>query len=648
MKIFHQLLSINEAINEIEKRYGKLKPLGEETVSLKESLGRIISREIFASIDSPPFDRSEVDGYAVNHLDLIGADESNPIKLRILGKSSVGVMPQFYLIKNTCAEISTGAPIPKGATAVVMVEYTKSDGQYVTFFRSVAPGENIAQAGSDVMVGDTTLRSGTRISSREIAILASLGINEINVFKRLNVGIISTGDEIVSPGEILTSGKIFDTNQYSIGARLNEIGAIPKYYGIVKDDYSLIKEKILKAISENDIVITSGSTSAGMGDLIYSVIDDIGELIVHGLKIKPGKPTTVGISNGKLIFGLPGFPFSAIVAYEFFVKKILLKLSGFMGEEEKFIGKMAMRLNSSKNVEEFFPVSIISNKNGYSIYPLFGNSGSITTLLYADGIIRIPEDTNFIDDNESIEVIPISSSIKLPKLTVIGSHCPLLEELVGNDGIKYIKVGSTAGWNSIKRGEADIAGTHLFDDETGEYNIPFIDKFGLRGKAFVIRGYGREQGIIVKKGNPKNIKGIEDFLRDDITIINRVKGSGTRALLDFYLKNIAKKENLAFDSVIGKIKGYAYEGKTHSSVASAVAQGRADAGVGLKYYSYLYQLDFIPLGLEIFDIVVNKNSENNTYVLKLIETLRSKDLEGTMKKFVGYKVLEDSGKIYGK
>ncbi|MEM3324762.1 MAG: molybdopterin-binding protein, partial [Thermoplasmata archaeon] len=230
---------------------------------------------------SPPFDRSEVDGYAVNHLDLIGADESNPIKLRILGKSSVGVMPQFYLIKNTCAEISTGAPIPKGATAVVMVEYTKSDGQYVTFFRSVAPGENIAQAGSDVMVGDTTLRSGTRISSREIAILASLGINEINVFKRLNVGIISTGDEIVSPGEILTSGKIFDTNQYSIGARLNEIGAIPKYYGIVKDDYSLIKEKILKAISENDIVITSGSTSAGMGDLIYSVIDDIVELIVH-------------------------------------------------------------------------------------------------------------------------------------------------------------------------------------------------------------------------------------------------------------------------------------------------------------------------------------------------------------------------------
>ncbi|MEM0354875.1 MAG: molybdopterin-binding protein, partial [Thermoplasmata archaeon] len=421
MKIFHQLLSINEAINEIEKRYGKLKPLGEETVSLKESLGRIISREIFASIDSPPFDRSEVDGYAVNHLDLIGADESNPIKLRILGKSSVGVMPQFYLIKNTCAEISTGAPIPKGATAVVMVEYTKSDGQYVTFFRSVAPGENIAQAGSDVMVGDTTLRSGTRISSREIAILASLGINEINVFKRLNVGIISTGDEIVSPGEILTSGKIFDTNQYSIGARLNEIGAIPKYYGIVKDDYSLIKEKILKAISENDIVITSGSTSAGMGDLIYSVIDDIGELIVHGLKIKPGKPTTVGISNGKLIFGLPGFPFSAIVAYEFFVKKILLKLSGFMGEEEKFIGKMAMRLNSSKNVEEFFPVSIISNKNGYSIYPLFGNSGSITTLLYADGIIRIPEDTNFIDENESIEVIPISSSIKVPKLTVIGS-----------------------------------------------------------------------------------------------------------------------------------------------------------------------------------------------------------------------------------
>jgi putative molybdopterin biosynthesis protein len=647
MKIFHQLLSIDEAINKIEEKYGLIKPKGEESVHLKQALGRVLSKEIFAMVDSPPFDRSEVDGYAVNHLDLVGADESNPLKLKIIGKSVVSKIPEFYIERGECAEISTGAPIPKGATAVVMVEYTKRTENEVIFYKSVSSGENIAFAGSDVMMGDTTLRKGTVINSRHIAVLASLGFKYVYVFKKLNVGIISTGNEIVEPGEILPPGNIFDINQYSIGARLQELGVNVNYYGIVKDDYNSIRDIILKALEENDIVITSGSTSAGEGDVIYRVIGDMGELIVHGLKIKPGKPTIAGIVNQKLVFGLPGFPFSSIVAFEFFVGRIISMMSGINDSPQKIRGELAVRVNSSKNFSEFIPVSIISRNGKYRVYPVYGNSGSVSTMLYADGIMNINEGTNFVDENELVDITLFSNLAKVPDLTIIGSHCPLLEDIIGSN-VKYIKVGSTAGWYAVKRGEANMAGTHLVDEDSGEYNLPFIEKFGLKGKAVIVRGYGREQGIIVKKGNPKNIFEIEDFLRSDVTIINRVKGSGTRSLLDLYLKKIAFNKGMDFDYLIQGIKGYMYEGKTHSSVASAVYQGRADAGIGLKYYAYLYDLDFIPLNVEKYDLLIDINSLENTNVKSIIDFLKSENIKKIIKeKYPGYVLLEDSGKIYG-
>ncbi|MFP3318044.1 MAG: molybdopterin biosynthesis protein [Thermoplasmata archaeon] len=647
MKIFHQLLSIDEAIKKIEEKYGLIKPKGEESVHLKQALGRVLSKEIFAMVDSPPFDRSEVDGYAVNHLDLVGADESNPLKLKIIGKSVVSKIPEFYIERGECAEISTGAPIPKGATAVVMVEYTKRTENEVIFYKSVSSGENIAFAGSDVMMGDTTLRKGTVINSRHIAVLASLGFKYVYVFKKLNVGIISTGNEIVEPGEILPPGNIFDINQYSIGARLQELGVNVNYYGIVKDDYNSIRDIILKALEENDIVITSGSTSAGEGDVIYRVIGDMGELIVHGLKIKPGKPTIAGIVNQKLVFGLPGFPFSSIVAFEFFVRRIISMMSGINDSPQKIRGELAVRVNSSKNFSEFIPVSIISRNGKYRVYPVYGNSGSVSTMLYADGIMNINEGTNFIDENELVDITLFSNLAKVPDLTIIGSHCPLLEDIIGSN-VKYIKVGSTAGWYAVKRGEANMAGTHLVDEDSGEYNLPFIEKFGLKGKAVIVRGYGREQGIIVKKGNPKNIFEIEDFLRSDVTIINRVKGSGTRSLFDLYLKKIAFNKGMDFDYLIQGIKGYMYEGKTHSSVASAVYQGRADAGIGLKYYAYLYDLDFIPLNVEKYDLLIDINSLENTNVKSIIDFLKSENIKKIIKeKYPGYVLLEDSGKIYG-
>jgi len=647
-KIFHELLTINEAIKKIEMEYGELKPIGIEFVNIDDSIGRILADEIYAKVDSPPFDRSEVDGYALNHFDLIGADEEHPVSLRIIGKSVVGKIPDISIKPGTCAEIATGAPLPKGATAVAMIEYTKRSGELVKFYRSVSTGENVANAGSDVMVGDTTLRKGTLITPLEIAIISSLGYDRVPVYKNLNAGIISTGDEIETVGNVLKPGMIYDSNSHTISSYLRGIGIKSNFYGIARDNYEDIKSLVKKALNENDLVITSGSTSAGLGDVIYKVYAEFGRLVVHGLKIKPGKPTIVAISGKKLLIGLPGFPMSAIIAYEYFIKKILMKLSGYNFEENITFAKLSSRINSSKNVEEFVPVSIVKKGNELRAYPIYGNSGSITSMLYADGIMRIPENVNYLDENDEIEITLFSNTLNIPNLTVIGSHCPLLESLLSNfKNVKYIRVGSTAGWYAVKNGEADIAGTHLLDEKTLSYNIPFLEKYGLSGKAVIIRGYGREQGILIKKGNPKNIKNINDFLRNDITIVNRIKGSGTRTLLDILLKKEAEKLGLNFEEMVQGVNGYNFEGKTHSSVASAVSQNRADAGLSLKFYAELYGLDFIPIGLEMYDILASIDSLDKPEIKEMINLLKSDKIKELIKKqFPGYTILDDSGSIY--
>lgn len=648
-KIFHELLSIEDSIKNIEKEYGELKPKGVELIDVDNSLGRILAEEIYAMVDSPPFDRSEVDGYAVNHSDLAGADEENPVSLKLIGKCVVGKIPEINIVPGTCAEIATGAPLPRGATSVVMVEYTKKRGEYVNFYRSVSTGENVANAGSDIMVGDTTLRSGTIITPLEIAIMTSLGYEKVPVFKTLSAGIISTGDEIEYVGKPLKQGMIYDSNSHTISSFLREIGIKTKFYGIARDSYDEIKSLVNKALEENDVVITTGSTSAGTGDMIYRVYEEFGKLVVHGLKIKPGKPTIVAISEKKLMIGLPGFPMSAIIAYQYFIKKILMKLSGYNIDENKTIAKLSVRVNSSKSVEEYIPVSLVKRGKEIRAYPIYGNSGSITSMLYADGIMKIPENVNYIDENDDVEIVLFSGVLNIPKLTVIGSHCPLLETLISNiKNVKYIRVGSTAGWYAVKNGEADIAGTHLLDEATGTYNIPFLKRFGVEDYAVIIRGYGREQGILIKRGNPKNIRSVGDFLRNDITIVNRVKGSGTRTLLDLLLKKEAEKNHMDFESMVEKINGYSFEGKTHSSVASAISQGRADAGIGLKFYASLYNLDFIPIGLEIYDILARKDSLDKPEVKELINLLKSRNFSDMIKnRFPGYKILEDSGSIYG-
>lgn len=644
--VFHRLLSVEEGISRIAEALGGLKPLGVEEVDLEDAVGRILAEPIYSKADSPPFDRSEVDGYAVDSRSVAGADEDNPVRLKVVGRVEVGQKPDVEVRLNEAVEVATGAPLPKGADSVVMVEYTKREGDYILVYRSTAPGENVGEAAADLTIGDIVLHQGTLLTPREIAVLIVSGYNRVKVYRRPRVSIFSTGDELQPPGTNLLYGKVYDVNGITIKALVEESGGSAKYLGILGDRFDEVKSAVSSALKDSDIIITSGSTSAGLGDIIYKVVDDLGKpgLLVHGLRIKPGKPTVAGVVDGKIFIGLPGFPLSAMIAFYVFARPIIQKLAGFRGEAGVIQrAQLPYRVPAGRGKREYVPVHLVSSPRGLVAYPVLGSPGAASALSFADGFIEVGEDREFLDEGEVVDVHLLSQRVRLVDLVIIGSHCPgvsLITELAGLSA-KIVNVGSLMGWFAVKRGEADIAGTHLLHEQTLQYNTPFIEIYGLQNSAVLIRGYSRMQGFMVKKGNPKNIRSFKDLLRDDVVFINRNKGSGTRALIDHNLSTL-----IPLSEAASRIRGYTREAKTHSAVAAAVAQGRADVGVGVETWAYAYDLDFIPLAEERFDFLIPVEKLNKAAVQKFIETLSSKRFaEELGRRFKGFSVGEDAGSI---
>jgi putative molybdopterin biosynthesis protein len=652
-KIFRKLIDIEEAESIIEN-FLSLKPLGFEEVSLEEAYGRILAEDIISKIDVPNFDKSAMDGYAVIAEDTYEASEAHPVKLKVKGRIEAGEEPKIEVFNGEAVEVSTGAPIPKGSNAVVMVEYTKETNGELEVFKSVRPGENIIYAGSDIMMGETVLRTGQKLTFREVGVLAALGLKKIKVYKKPVVALISTGNELINPGEPLKYGKIYDINSYSLKGALIECGAQPINFGIAPDNKEQIKLKIEEALKKADIIVTSGSTSAGFGDMMYKVIEELDDssVIIHGLSVKPGKPTIVGVIKGKLIFGLPGYPSSAISIFNALVKPVILKLTGLKKESEAIIeAKIPFKIFSAKGRREFILVHLVNSKDGYLAYPILSNSGAISSFALADGYIDVPAEVEFIEENEKVKVYLFSLKIKAPELIFIGSHCigvdlifSLMQKKNYVSSFKIINVGSFGGLKAVERGEADLAGIHLLDENSKEYNLPYLKRMNLIGKVALIRGYSRKQGFIVAKGNPKKIKGFEDLFRSDITFINRNKGSGTRVLIDLGLKEAAKKLNISFEEAKFKIKGYNIEAKTHSAVASAVKYGKADVGVGIEYYAKLNDLTFIPISSESYDFIIPIDKLNKESIKKFLEILQSKEFKKELTEKFNF-IIDNPGKI---
>lgn len=637
-KIFHELPTLREAL---ERVLEKVSPPGVEEVALDDALGRVLASDVYAMVDSPPFDRSLVDGYAVRAEDTYQADEENPVELKLVGKIDVGERPRVIIHEGECAEISTGAPIPRGANAIVMVEYTSQSGDKVKVFRAVRPGENIAQVGSDISAGDLVLRRGRMLTAREIAVLAALGYSKVMVYRRPRIAVFSIGTELVKPGQPLELGKIYDVNGYSIFSLLAELGLAAAFKGILPDDEEVILRSLREALEENDIVITSGGTSAGLGDLTYRAFEKLGRVIVHGVRVRPGKPTIIAITpGGRLLIGLPGFPLSAMMIFISLVKPILLRLMGVdMEEPDTIRAEAAFRLNLGGRTH-LIPVHLVETSKGLRAYPMLGDSGSTSALLDADGFIEVPGEKQYLDEGEVVEV-KLFRRYRPPSTVIIGSHCPALDLLIdvaGLRNIKMISVGSLGGWYALKRGEADIAGTHLLDEETMNYNIHMPRRLGLEDEVEIYGGYIREIGFITAPGNPKNIRGFEDLLRPDVVFVNRVPGSGIRTFTDLQLRRLGVMDPER------RIRGYTYQVKTHTAVAAAVAQGRADVGIAVGYVAKIYGLEFIHLMDERFDLAVRKDRIYKRSVEVILETLGSRSFAERLSKLPHYRITDEIGR----
>lgn len=583
-------------------------------VDVDNAFGHILDRDVVSQVDVPPFTRASMDGYAVRASDTYSACEDRPVRLKLTGSIPAGINPSLVLETGEAAEIATGAVMPEGADSVVMVEYTHLDND-VFIHRAVSINENVMQAGSDIMAGERILRKGTFLGAREIGVLCAIGKRKINIFG-LNVGIISTGNELQEPGSDLVPGTIYDVNSFSLSCGVKECGGTPVRYGKVKDDEAQIKNALIELAKTCDIILTSGSTSAGSGDVMYRIIEENGVVLAHGIDIKPGKPAIIGKIFSKIIFGLPGYPASALTIFNEFVAPMIRKMTGKKITHNKIKASLAVRIRSDGR-SQLLPVGLIRG----IAYPIEKGSGAITTLSEADGFIVIPSTVEIIEAGEDVEVT-LYREMDDPDLFFVGSQCFGLDTIANISDLKMriINVGSTGGLSAIRNGIADIAGVHLLH-ESGIYNTPFLEIFGI-DDAILVKGYLREQGLIIRPDS--KIREFKDIIR--ARFINRNTGSGTRVMTDMKLKEIAKMCKVSFEELINSIKGYHTEAKTHSAVAAAVKLGKADVGVGIRTAAQLNGLKFIKIADEEYDFVIPKRLMEKDEIKKFLEALRSEEV----------------------
>ena len=590
--------------DEAERRFRaalNLQPLGVERISVRESLGRVLADNVVARVDVPSFDRSNFDGYAVQAADTFGASEMAPKTLFLLPQSlEAGTAPSFRIQQGQAVAIATGGMLPRGADAVLMVEYAEECDSRVFVRRAVTPGSGISFAGTDIAVGETVLRVGTLLSSRETGVLAALGEEDVGVWRQPRVTIVSTGNEIIAPGEPMRPAAVYDSNSQVLADAVREQGGIPQLGGIVRDNADELRTSMHKAIQESDVILLSGGTSKGKGDLCYRVVAEFNDpgIVVHGVALKPGKPICMAVSSGKPIVILPGFPTSAIFTFHEFVAPVIRMLAGRRPESHEVVtARMAIRTNSEVGRTEYLLVGLVKTDDGLSAFPMGKGSGSVTTFSRADGFVTIPRHTEIVDAGEQVQVRLIGRGVELADLIVIGSHCAGLDYLLTQlqrRGIssKLLTVGSSAGLMAAKRGECDIAGIHLLDSDSGIYNRPFLDT-----AVTLVEGYGRSQGVVCRRGDSR----FEDRTPDEIVtlaladssivMVNRNQGSGTRILIDRLLKG-------------ARPAGYSVQPSNHSAVAAAIVQHRADWGVAIEATARSADLAFIPFQDEEYDFAV--------------------------------------------
>lgn len=596
--------------------------------ALAEALGLALASDVFAVVDVPPFDRSNVDGFAVRSADLVAAGEALPVRLRLNNEViACGTAPQLPVKQGTATSIATGGPVPRGADAVVMVEHTQPAGAgAIEIRRATSPGQFVSYAGSDIARGEILLRAGTLIGSREIGMLAASGVACVSVVRKPRVAIVSTGDELVQPGQPLRPAAIFDTNGAIVRAAVSENGGEAHFLGAFPDDEEKLEAVMREALATSDMLILSGGTSKGEGDVSHRIVARLGKpgIVAHGVALKPGKPLCLAVCDGKPVVILPGFPTSAMFTFHDMIVPVLRRLAGLPPRNDaRVTATVPVRIASELGRTEFVMVSLVEGDDGLVAYPTGKGSGAITSFAQADGFLKIDALAEHMPAGTPVEVTLFTPHVRVPDLVIVGSHCTgldLVTEPLARAGlsVRSISVGSLGGLSAARRGECDLAPIHLFDEKTDTYNTPFLVP-GLE----LVPGYRRMQGIAFRAGD-KRFEGLtaEDAVRAALKdpsclMVSRNQGAGTRILIDRLLGE-------------ARPDGYWNQPRSHNAVAAAVAQNRADWGMTIAPVAHAAGLGFIPFAEEHYDFALVTARKQRPAVQAFLDSLTSPETRAAL------------------
>ncbi len=610
---------------------GALKPGEPEIINTEDALNRVTAQPIYARISSPHYHASAMDGVAVRSLDTFGASETTPVQLKM---NEQAVM------------VDTGDPLPDGYDAVIMIEdvhFINPD--LIEITAAAAPRQNVREIGEDVVATEMIVPGNHRIRPVDIGGILAGGVNQIPVHPKPKVAILPTGTELVQPGSKLNPGNIIEYNSRVLSGFITQWGGIPLRWEITKDDYELLKKQILKATEEADIVLINAGSSAGREDFTVDLVRELGTVITHGVAIKPAKPVILGEINKKPVVGIPGYPVSAALACELFVKPLIYhKLGAVPPAEPQMEATISRKLVTPIGVEEFVRVKLGRVGEKTIATPISRGAGIIMSMVRADGILRVPRNIEGYQAGETVTVNLLRSPEEIDETTVvIGSHDIALD-ILGNylrklypeATLSSAHVGSLGGLLALKRREAHCAGTHLLDEETGEYNVSYIKRLLPDREVILLNLVYREQGLIVAKGNPHNITGLADLTKPGVTFVNRQRGAGTRILLDYKLKELGISPE--------DIHGYQHEEYTHMAVAAAVAGGAATAGLGIKAAAQALDLDFIGVVEERYDLCIPAEYWDTPVIQRLLKVISLPEFQQHVLSLGGYD-LRDCGKI---
>jgi putative molybdopterin biosynthesis protein len=601
-----------------------------QDVPLDEALGRVTAKTVWASLSSPGYHASAMDGYAVRSADTLGATETAPIRLQL------GEQAKY---------VDTGDPLPDWADAVIMIEQTQPIGdQAIEIQASVAPWTSVRPMGEDMVATELVLPANHTLKPVDLGALAGCGHATVTVRRKPRVAIIPTGTELVTVEQAerggLKPGDIIEYNSLVLAAQVRDWGGEPTRYPIIPDDYERIKATVREAAATHDLVLINAGSSAGSEDFTARIVEELGALLVHGVAVRPGHPVILGMIHVKPdlhtpIVGVPGYPVSCALTGEIFVEPLLSHWLGLPPREKpKLPAVITRKLLSPMGEDEWVRVTVGQVGDRTVAAPLSRGAGVITSLVRADGIVRIPRFSEGVDAGQNVTVELYRDPAEIKRTIVhIGSHdlcLDLLAQFLADAGrrLTSANAGSLGGLVALRRGEAHLAGSHLLDPATGEYNLSYVKQYLPGVPVVLVTFVHRQQGLIVAPGNPKGIKGLADLARSDVRYVNRQRGAGTRLLLDYRLGQLGVTPT--------QVQGYAREEYTHLAVAVAVQSGAADCGLGIAAAARALKLDFIPLEQERYDLVVPRIHYESDLLRPLFDLIHGPEFRRAVSELAGY------------